>query len=89
MRSPPGADSTSENRGGVFGSLVKNSNRSLSVAITALSWSTATSASGPHTSTHSRQPVHFQGSIVAENSPPAPVSLRSMASKNARVRATG
>ncbi len=38
---------------------------------------------------HSRQPVHFHGSIVAANNPPVPGTLLSIASKKGRVRATG
>ena len=66
-----------------------NEKRSCSVPSSSASCASGVSAPGPHTSMHSRQPVHFHGSMVAANSPPVPGTSFSAASKNGRVRATG
>ena len=79
----------SEKRFGVAGRDVENSKRSCRVFRTSASCSSGVRALGPHTSMHSRQPVHFHGSMVAENRPPVPGVAFSIASKNGRVRATG
>ena len=79
----------SEKRFGVVGRAVKNSKRSCSVFEHLGVLVQRGQALGPHTSMHSRQPVHFHGSMVAENSPPVPGVAFSIASKNGRVRATG
>ena len=64
--SPPGLTASAVKRAGVFGVFERNSSEASRESSISLVWSTQLSAPGPQTSTHSRQPVHFHGSMVTE-----------------------